>query len=106
MYTKGECAFIGCGATAKFIYETLESAADRGYGVIVEPVGTENSRAFNLYQVTTSKAKAAPDLCEALKELYEWARLSYSDDTGEWADKNDPAIMQTKQALAKTKEVL
>jgi len=68
-YTKGECAFIGCGATAKFIFETLESAADRGYGVIVEPVGTEDRRAFNLYQVTPAKAKIAPCLCEAFEEL-------------------------------------
>ena len=69
MYTKGECAFIGCGATAKFIFETLESAADRGYGVIVEPVGPEDSRAFNLYQVTPARAKAAPNMYELLNEV-------------------------------------
>jgi len=69
--TRGEVGFIGCGATADFIFQTIESAADRGYGVIVEPVGGENNRAFNLYQITPSKAKAAPDLYEALKELME-----------------------------------
>ena len=44
---------------------------------------------------------SAPDLHEALKELLKWAELSYSDDTGEWADENDPAIVQTKKALAR-----
>ncbi|KKL74552.1 hypothetical protein LCGC14_2063730 [marine sediment metagenome] len=44
---------------------------------------------------------AAPDMYEVLKELLEWAELSYGDDTGIWADKYDPAIIKTKKALAK-----
>ena len=45
--------------------------------------------------------EAKYDLYEALKELLEWAELSYSDDTGIWADKYDPAIVKTKKVLAK-----
>jgi len=86
-YTKGEGAFIGCGATAKFIFETLETAADRGYGVIVEPVGGENSRAFNLYQVTPAKAKSAPDLYEALKEARSFIASMYKLKEGNNIDK-------------------
>ncbi|KKL82237.1 hypothetical protein LCGC14_1986810 [marine sediment metagenome] len=66
---KGEGQFIGSGMSALFLYETLESAADRGYGVIIQPVGPEQSRGFNLYQVTPSKALAYNAMYEALKEL-------------------------------------
>ena len=45
--------------------------------------------------------EAAPDMYEALKALLRWAELSYTNDTGEWADENDPTIVLTKQALAK-----
>ena len=69
MDTKREAEFIGCGTTMKFIFEKIELAADRGYGVIIEPVGGENNRAFNLYQVTPSLAKVSPNMYEALKEI-------------------------------------
>ena len=39
MDTKREVELIGCGATAEFIFEKIDFVADRGYGVIVEPVG-------------------------------------------------------------------
>lgn len=68
-YTKSESEFIGCAKTATFLAEKIDLAADRGYGVIVEPVGRENDRAFNLYQITPALAKAAPELCEALKYI-------------------------------------
>ena len=45
------------------------------------------------------------EIYEALKELLKWAELSYTDDTGEWADENDPAIIQAKQAIAKVEEL-
>jgi len=44
---------------------------------------------------------AAPDMYEALKGLTEWAKLSFSDDVGEWADENDPAIVTAIKAQAK-----
>ena len=44
---------------------------------------------------------AAPDMYEALKALLRWAELSYTNDTGEWADENDPTIVLTKKAIAK-----
>jgi len=91
MHTKGEIEFIGCGATARFIFEKIELAADRGYGIIIEPVGTENNRGFNLYQVTPSLAKSATDLYEALKDIYDFLKShGYRTDI-------------VKQALAKAK---
>ncbi len=42
-------------------------------------------------------------LYEALRGLLEWARVGFSDDTGEWADENDPSIKQAEQALARSK---
>ena len=41
------------------------------------------------------------EMYASLKALLEWAELSFSDDKGEWADENDPAIRQAKEALAK-----
>lgn len=81
-----------------------------------EAEGVERDKAWHRKQLITdifrdidtttieqniSKYKSALDLYEALKELLEWAELSYGDDTGIWADKYDPAIVKTKQALAK-----
>ncbi len=78
---KGEGQFIGSGMSALFLYETLESAADRGYGVIIQPVGPEQSRGFNLYQVTPSKALAYNAMYEALKGILLVAQPADSNST-------------------------
>ncbi len=78
--TERELEFIGCGVSAKFLHEKIALAADRGYGVLIEPVGGENNRVFNLYQVTPSLGKSAPDLYEACEAVDNYLSAPYPDN--------------------------
>ena len=40
----------------------------------------------------------------ALGALLKWAEALYSDDTSEWANESDPAIVKAKQAISKIED--
>ncbi len=45
------------------------------------------------------------ELFLSLKELLGWAENSFTDDTLEWVDGNDPAIIRAKKIIAKVEEL-
>ena len=80
----------------------IVEAVQSDHQVVVAMINAHDNAKANAERIVKA-VNCHDDLYEALKVLLKWAELSYSDDTGEWADENDPAIVQTKQALAKVK---
>lgn len=75
----------------------------RGSGTIAKCPSPTTEDGVMDFIANTHLIAAAPRMYKALEGMVEWARLSDSGDTGEWADCNDPAIITAREALSKAR---